>query len=241
MTKHIGIAACSAEGASLCYRTICSEAQSIMGRHWHPEVSLHNHPLGRYMETLEGKGGWHGVAQLMIDSSVRLASMGADFIICPDNTIHQAFDTTAASSPVPWLHIAEVVAGEAKQKGLTKLGVLGTRYLMDGPVYQIKLEALDIAWETPAERDKKEINRIIFEELVNGSFNENSRQYMQEVIDVLKRRGCDGVILGCTEIPLLIEQQDSVLPVLDSTRLLAKAALLTAMKKGSLSKLDKRK
>jgi aspartate racemase len=236
MTKHIGIAACSAEGAALCYRTICSEAQSIMGRHWHPEVSLHNHPLGKYIETLEGKGGWQGVAQLMIDSSVRLASMGADFIICPDNTIHQAFDTTVASSPVPWLHIAEVVAREAQTKNLKKLGVLGTRYLMDGPVYQLKLEAVEIGWETPSESDKKEINRIIFEELVNGKFNDNSRRFLQEVIDVLKQRGCDGVILGCTEIPLLIEQHDSTLPVLDSTRLLARAALITAMQKNKVRK-----
>jgi aspartate racemase len=112
---------------------------------------------------------------------------------------------------------------------------------MEGPVYPLKLEAIDIASETPSESDKKEINRIIFEELVNGKFNETSRQFMREVIDVLKRRGCDGVILGCTEIPLLIEQQDSVLPVLDSTRLLARAALLTAMQKGSLSKIKKRK
>lgn len=231
MTKHIGIAACSAEGAALCYRTICAEAQSIMGRHWHPEVSLHNHPLGRYMEVLEGKGGWQGVGQLMVDSAVRLASMGADFIICPDNTIHQAFDSAVAGSPVPWLHIAEVVAKEAQIKKMRKVGVLGTRYLMDGPVYQLKLEALEIGWETPSESDKKEINRIIFDELVNGKFNDGSRRFFQEVIDVLKQRGCDGVVLGCTEIPLLIEQHDSTLPVLDSTRLLARAALITAMQK----------
>ncbi len=236
MTKHIGIAACSAEGAALCYRTICSEAQTIMGRHWHPEVSLHNHPMGRYLETLEGKGGWQGVADLMIDSSIRLASMGADFVICPDNTVHQAYDLVARASPVPWLNIAEVVAGEAQLKGLQKLGVLGTRYLMEGPVYQVKLEALDIAWETPTDSDKKEINRIIFEELVHGKMKDSSRHYFQEVITVLKRRGCDGVILGCTEIPLLIEQQDSVLPVLDSTRLLARSALFTAMQKKPVKK-----
>lgn len=230
MTKHIGIAACSAEGAALCYRTICSEAQSTMGRHWHPEVSLHTHPLGRYLEILEGKDGWQGVAQLMSDSSVRLANMGADFIICPDNTIHQAFDLATATSPLPWLHIAEVVAAEAKRKGLTKLGVLGTRYLMEGPVYQTKLEIMGITSKTPSDRDRNEINRIIFDELVNGNFNDTSRQFMQEVIDGLKRSGCDGVILGCTEIPLLIEQKDSALPVLDSTRLLAQAALLTATK-----------
>jgi aspartate racemase len=139
---------------------------------------------------------------------------------------------------VPWLHIAGV-ATEAKQKGLTKLGIFGTRYLIEGPVYpqarSYRHCLRDISGAT------KEINRIIFEELVNGKFNETSRQFMQEVIDVLKRRGCDGVILGCTEIPLLIEQQDSVLPVLDSTRLLARAALLTAMQKGSLSKIKKRK
>ncbi|MDP3507333.1 MAG: amino acid racemase [Candidatus Melainabacteria bacterium] len=230
MTKHIGIAACSAEGAALCYRTICSEAQSIMGRHWHPEVSLHTHPLGRYLEALEGKDGWQGVAQLISDSSVRLANMGADFIICPDNTIHQAFDLATATSPLPWLHIAEVVAAEAKRKGLTKLGVLGTRYLMEGPVYQTKLETVGITSKTPSDSDRNEINRIIFDELVNGIFNDTSRQFMQEVIDGLKRSGCDGVILGCTEIPLLIEQKDSALPVLDSTRLLAEAALLTATK-----------
>ncbi|MBK8222357.1 MAG: amino acid racemase [Candidatus Obscuribacter sp.] len=223
--KHIGIAACSAEGAALCYRTICQEAQAVMGKHAHPQISLHNHCLESYMFQLEGKGGWSGVAELMLDSAERLKKSGADFVICPDNTIHQCFDLVQKRSPLKWLHIAQVVGVEAKANHFTKLGILGTGYLMDGPVYPLELAKLDIAFETPDETDKREINRIIFDELVSGIFLDQSRIYIQDVISALRRRGCDGVILGCTELPLIIEQQDSVLPILDSTRLLARKAL----------------
>lgn len=231
--KHIGIVACSAEGAALCYRTICLEAQNVMGRHSHPEVTMHTHSLAHYLHVLEGKGGWSGVADLMLDSSEKLARAGADFLISPDNTIHQCFDLVASRSPLPWLHIAQVVGLEAKTCHFRKVGVLGTGYLMDGPVYPVELAKLDIAWETPDDIDKSEINRIILEELTVGVLSDQSRGYIQDVISVLKRRGCDAIILGCTELPLLIEQQDSVLPLLDSTRLLARRAIRQAFVKSA--------
>jgi len=230
MTKHIGIVACSAEGAALCYRTICTEAPRLMGRYAHPEVTMHTHSLADYMRAIEAKD-WEGVAGLMISSAKKVASVGAEFAICPDNTIHQAFDLAVKQSPIPWLHIAEVVAEEAKRHGYQYLGVLGTRYLMEGPVYPGKLSAAGIRHRIPEKADRERINEIIFDELVAGIFTAASRIYFSKVINKLKKEGCDAVVLGCTEIPLLITQKESSLPVLDSTRLLARAALRKAISK----------
>lgn len=232
MSKHIGIVACSAEGAALCYRTICQEAQELMGKHAHPEISLHNHCLEKYMVQIDNPNqekGWAGVADLMLDSAEKLKRMGSDFLICPDNTIHQCLDLVIERSPLPWLSIAQAVAGQAKAAKYKKLGVLGTRYLMNGPVYPQELVKLDIAWETPSQTDKEEVNRIIFDELVNGNILGTSRSYLQDLISSLANRGCDAVILGCTELPLIIEKQDSPLPILDSTRILARQALQRAI------------
>jgi aspartate racemase len=224
MPKHIGIVACSAEGAALYYRTLCAEAPALMGEHMHPEVSMHTHPLADYMVHIRA-GNWKDVAELMLSSARKLASIGAELAICPDNTIHQAFDLMAQESPIPWLHIAEEVAREAKRNGFQRLGITGTKYLMTGPVYPEALEKLGIHPEIPGEEDREGIDRIIFTELVNGVFEETSRLYFNEVIRGLEVRGCDAVVLGCTEIPLLIDPEDCPLPVLDSTRILARAAL----------------
>jgi aspartate racemase len=225
--KHIGIVACSAEGAALCYRTICVEGESILGTHRHPEVSMHTYSLAEYMEPIY-KDNWQGVADLMISSAKKLASIGADFLICPDNTLHQAFELVQKDTPRPWLHIAEEVGREAARNGFKKLGILGTKYLMEGPVYPSRLKTFGIESITPAEEQRNEINSVIFGELVKSKFLDGSRHYFSEVIQQLKKEGCDGVVLGCTEIPLLIAQEDSELPVLDSTRLLARAALKKA-------------
>ena len=211
MTKHIGIVACSAEGAALCYRTICTEGPN----------------LADYMRYIEA-GDWENVASLMLASVARVAKVGADFAICPDNTCHQAFDLVVAKSPIPWLHIAEEVAAEAKRRNHKCLGVLGTRSLMEGPVYTTKLAAVGIEHRIPELEDRERINDIIFDELVCGRFTSESRVYFGEVISQLKGQGCDAVVLGCTEIPLLVTQESSPLPVLDSTRLLARAALRKA-------------
>jgi aspartate racemase len=227
MPEHIGIVACSAEGAALCYRTICQEGQDRMGRYEHPEVSMHTYSLGRYMRCIRA-GDWEGVAGLMISSAEKLTAAGADFFICPDNTIHQALDLVVPQTARPWLHIAEEVAAEARRQGRRRLGLLGTRYLMEGPVYAEKLSELYVEQIVPDAEQRRRIDEIIFSELVQGRFTDASRSYFQEVIGELKNRGCDAVVLGCTEIPLLIAADDSPLPILDSTRLLARAALRRA-------------
>lgn len=230
MAKHIGIVACSAEGAALCYRTICTEAASAMGKHSHPETTMHTYPLSEYLVHIRA-GEWEKVGELMIRSARIVAEAGADFVICPDNTIHQAFELAVSQSPIPWLHIAEVVAEEARQKGFTRLGILGTKYLMTGPVYPNVLKKLGISYQIPPKQQREQIDNIIFGELVNGVFSEKSRLYFNEVMQDFKQTGCDGAILGCTEIPLIVEPNDCPLPTLDSTRLLAEAALRKALAK----------
>ncbi|MDW8039044.1 MAG: amino acid racemase [Thermoguttaceae bacterium] len=229
MPKHIGIVACSAEGAALCYRTLCQEAPAFLGEHRHPEVSMHTYPLAKYMEHIRSSD-WQGVAALMLSSVRKLATIGAQLAICPDNTIHQAFPLVIEASPIPWLHIAEVVAQEAKLRGFQRLAILGTKYLMTGPVYPSVLERYGIGWRIPEPADREEIDRIIFSELVNGIFLEKSRSYFNTVIQKMKDGGCDAAALACTEIPLIVDPADCPLPTLDSTRLLAKAALKEALK-----------
>ena len=229
MTKHVGIVACSAEGAALCYRTLCAEAPALMGEHMHPEVSMHTHALGEYMVHIRS-GDWQQVARLMLSSARKLADIGADFAICPDNTIHEAFAFVTAESSIAWLHIAEAVAQEARDNGFRKLAITGTKYLMTGPVYPETLHKFGMTWEIPDEDDREKIDTIIFKELVNGVFQEASRSYFNSVIQKLKDRGCDAVIMGCTEIPLLLDPRDCPLPTLDSTRLLARAALQEALR-----------
>jgi len=225
--KHIGIVAVSAEGAALCYRTICAEGAAMLGPHAHPEITMHTYPLREYMRHLDA-GRWPDAARLLLSSGRKLAEAGAELLICPDNTLHQALDLVRAESAVPWLHIAEEVAAIAQARGYRCLGILGTRYLMEGPVYRSKLAAKGIRHEIPDDDVRGRINDIIFDELVAGRFEDRARQYFQRTIRALGERGCDAVVLGCTEIPLLISEADSPLPALDSTRILARAALREA-------------
>jgi aspartate racemase len=223
-TLHIGIVACSAEGAALCYRTICAEGAELLGEHAHPEISLHSPPFARYSACMY-RNDWHGVAELMLDSANRLARAGADFLICPDNTIHQALPLMESRSPLPWMHIAEIVADEASARGFRRVGLTGTRWLVESDVYPEKLSAVGIDYLRPAPEQREEIDRIIMQELVYGNFRAPSVAYFERVIGDLKDRGCDAVVLGCTEIPLIVSDANSSLPTLDSTRLLARAAL----------------
>ncbi len=223
-TQHIGIVACSAEGASLCYRTICIEGAQYLGPHGHPEVSMHTFPLSEHMRFIEA-GDMQGLGELMLASARKLASMGADFLICPDNTDHQAMPWVLPRSPRPWLHIAEVVADEAARRGYRRLGLTGTQWLVESEVYSGVLGARGLECIRPNEADRRECSRIIMEELVYGQFKPGSVAYFRQVIDRLKAAGAEAVILGCTEIPLIIDDSNSALPTLDSTRLLARAAL----------------
>jgi aspartate racemase len=228
VTQHIGIVAGSAEGAALCYRTICLEAPAVMGEHNHPEITMNSMPMAEQMPYIRA-GDWEGVAGPLLESARKVARAGADFAICPDNTYHQAFEYLVPRSPIPWLHIAEAVGEEAQRLGFKRLGILGTKYLAEGPVYPATLKTFGIEREIPEAADRERINDIIFKELVNGLFPETSRLYFNEVTGKLKERGCDAVVLGCTEIPLIVRPDDCPLPTLDSTRLLARAALRRAL------------
>ncbi len=228
MPQHIGVVGCSAEGAALCYRTICAEGVPLLGPHAHPEVSMHTHSLADYVKCLDS-GDWSGVAELMLSSANKLAAAGADFLICPDNTIHQAMALLAPRSPLPWLHIAEVVALEAAQRGFQRIGITGTRWLVDSDVYPDQLGARGLASMRPNADERAEINRIIMDELVRGVFKPEAVAYFQKVMARMMGEGCDAVVLGCTEIPLIMNDANSPLPTLDSTRLLARAALRRAV------------
>ena len=228
MPQHIGIVGCSAEGAALCYKTICAEGAALLGPHAHPEVSLHTHSLADYVDCLE-RGDWPGVGELMLSSAHKLAAAGADFLICPDNTIHQALPHVDPRSPRPWLHIASVVAQEAAGRGFKRLGLTGTRWLVESEVYPEKLTARGLIYLRPNTFDRDEIQRIIMDELVCGIFKPEAVASFQQVIQRMKDQGCDAVVLGCTEIPLIMNDANSPLPTLDSTRLLARAALRRAV------------
>jgi aspartate racemase len=221
MTQHIGIAACSAEGAALCYRTICVEGAQLLGEHAHPEVSMHTPSLAEYMQRIY-RGDWEGVGEMMLGSARKLEKMGADFLICPDNTLHQALPYVEPRSPLPWLKIADAVMDEAKARGYRRVALTGTKWLMEGPVYPKELVR-------PAPEERGEINRIIMDELVCSVFRPAAVDYFKGVIERMKRAGCDAVVLGCTEIPLILNDANSPLPTLDSTRLLARAALRRAV------------
>jgi aspartate racemase len=189
---------------------------------------MHTPSLGDYTPHLD-RDDWRGVGEVMLDSVHKLAKIGADFVICPDNTIHQGLPYIEARSPLPWLHIAEVVAEEAVRRGFRRLGLTGTRWLVDSDVYPQKLAARGLEFVRPTPAERAQLNHIIMEELVRGIIKPEGVAYHQEVIQRLKQQGCDAVVLGCTEIPLIISDSNSALPTLDSTRLLARAALRRAV------------
>jgi len=229
VAKHIGIVACSAEGAALCYRTICAEGSRRLGPHGHPEVSLHTHSLADYVACLD-RGDIPGVGKLMLSSAMKLQAAGAEFLICPDNTIHQAMGYVMARSPLPWLHIVDIVAAAAAAEGYRRLGLLGTRWLTDGDVYPATLQAHGIACVRPDLAERQCVDEIIMTELVFGVVAPASTAVVERVIARLKdQEGCDAVALACTELPLIISDANSPLPTLDSTRLLARAALAHAL------------
>jgi aspartate racemase len=180
MAKHIGIVAGSAEGAALCYRTIATEAPALMGEHDHPEITMSSVPLAEHMRYVYA-GDWQGLAGVLAESAVKVAQAGAEFAICPDNTYHECFKFLLPLSPIPWIHIADAVGEEAQRLGFNRLGIMGTKYLTEGPVYPEALEKFGIEREIPDETDRTKINDIIFKELVNGVFLEESRVVFYEV------------------------------------------------------------
>ncbi|MEM9494612.1 MAG: amino acid racemase [Pseudomonadota bacterium] len=225
---HLGILAHSAEGAALCFQTFCREGFARLGPHRHPDVTLDCIAMSEAMPAWEA-GDYETVRAIHAESVDRLAAAGADFFVCPDNTSHIALEEAGRAFALPGLNIADVVADDAARRGMTKVGVLGTRFTMDGPVYRRALAERGVGVDVPAPDERADVDRIIFDELVEGTFADLSRARYIEIIEGLKTGGCDGVALVCTEIPLLISQDVSPLPILDSTRLLARAAFDVAV------------
>jgi len=228
--KHLGILAHSAEGAALCFRAFCQAGFEALGAHDHPDVTLDCIAMARSMGAWEA-GDHTSIRRTLAESVTRLARAGADFFVCPDNTAHMALELPGEPLALPGLHIAEVVADAARHDGRRRVGVLGTRYTMEGPIYPRALAARGISHAVPEAAERERLNRIIFDELVMGVFSDSSRAEYVRAIERLAARGCDAVALVCTEIPILIAPADSPLPTLDSTRLLARAALDVAVAK----------
>jgi aspartate racemase len=232
--KHIGIVACSVEGAALCYRAIAQSAERYIGEYNHPKVTMHSIPMADWMPALNA-GDYKAVAEFMLESAKVVAAAGADFAICPDNTVHLSWEHFIQRSPIPWLHIGEVVAAEAERHGWKKAALLGTRFTMTGSMYRDVFRRRSMEALAPSHADQQTIDTVIWTELVRGKFPESSRLRYNEVIQRLKDQGCDCAILGCTEIPLLVRADDCPLPTLDSTRLLAEAAVTYAIGAGERS------
>ncbi len=226
--KHIGILAHSFEGAALCYRTMCLEGVRRLGPHKHPEITLTGVAMAELLDAWEANDLPALRAAFMRDAE-KLAAAGAEFFVCPDNTAHIALESSGDPFPIPCLHIGETVADEARRRGYRKVGILGTKWTMTGPVYPGALGRLGIAWAIPEDADRKVVDDIIFDELCLGIFTDESRDAYVRIIAKLADQGCDSVALVCTEIPLLIGADISPLPILDSTRLLATAAVEVAV------------
>jgi aspartate racemase len=226
--KHIGILAHSFEGAALCYRTMCLEGVARLGPHRHPEITLTGVGMADLLPAWDSND-LPGLRAAFVKDADKLAAAGCDFFVCPDNTAHIALESPGDPFPISALHIGEVVAGEAERRGFRKVGILGTRFTMNGPVYPGALGRRGIGWAVPDEADRTTVDDIIFEELCLGLFTDESRDAYVRVIEMLKADGCDAVALVCTEIPLLITDDVSSLPTLDSTRLLARAAVRVAI------------
>jgi aspartate racemase len=226
--KHVGVLAHSFEGATLCFRTACLEGVKRLGPHMHPEITMTCSPMALVLEAWE-RGDHEKLRAFFMADAAKLAAAGANFFVCPDNTAHIALESPGGPFPIPALNIGEVVAEQANRDGRAKIGILGTKYTMTGPVYPGALGRRGIAWAVPEGADRKIVDEIIFNELCLGVFTDESRHAYVKIIDKLADEGCDAVALVCTEIPLLVSAEISPLPILDSTRLLAAAAVEVAI------------
>jgi len=226
--RHVGILAHSADGAALCYLEMVRESARHLGEHEHPEITLSILPMGPVLECY-GRGDLESVNAHLLRTASRLAAAGCDFFVCPDNTAHIALDASTVRYPLPGLHICEVVAARARADQRVRVGLLGTRWTMEGPAYPAALARHGLELRTPPETDRALVDQVIFEELCQGVITEGSRSEYVRIIGALGDQGCDAVALSCTEIPLLVTPEVSPLPVLDSTRLLAREAVAVAL------------
>ena len=228
MTKHIGIVGVSPEGAALCYQQLFRHAAVLLEPHMHPVVSVHNIPLAQYVEAVR-RDDWRQVATLMRDSAERLASIGAEFCFTPDNAVQHAVQLAEVSCGLPWLKMTNAVATKIQEDDRKVIGVIGTKYVTSGSAYQTDLGVKGIKLVRPSEKDSEMLDRIIFDELVYGIVREESRALMLDVIQRLGNKGCEGVILGCSEAPLMVTSDTCDLPIYNASDIMAEYAVRHAM------------
>jgi aspartate racemase len=225
---HIGILGHSVPGAALCFQEIARYGEQRLGEHQHPDVTLDCIAMGRSMPAWHS-GDRQAIRAILAESVARLARAGCDFFVCPDNTAHLALDLPGPELELPMLHIAEVVAAEAAARGFRKVGIMGTTWTMTADLYPRALAAHGIDTAVPTEADQRDVQRITFDELVHGVFRDEARDRFVQVASALGDAGCDAVALVCTEHPLLLTADVAPLPTLDSTSLLARAAVEAAL------------
>jgi len=226
--KRIGILAHSAEGAALCFLEAVHAGERRLGAHFHPDIVMDIEAMGASMDDWE-KRDFAPITARFAHAASRLKAAGADFWICPDNTAHMAFEAMRQPLPLPGVHIAQIVADEAARRGYRKIGITGTLWTMEGPVYSAAFTRRGVAFAAPPRPEREAVQAIIFDELVRGTVTDASRAKLAAVVLGLKEQGCDAVVLGCTELPMLLDDTTSPLPTLDSTRLLARAAVDVAL------------
>jgi len=226
--KHIGILGITAEGASLCYQTIVSQSARILGENIHPTITLHTTSFNDILKA-QKDSNWEKVSEICLGSIKVLKNAEADFVIIPANSIHYAYDLMKIKSPIPILSIVDVVLSECLEKKYKKVGILGIGITMSGDLYTKPLEDNDVEAFVPTEENQRILNEIIYKEIVLGIKNEESIRKVVTIIQDLKHQGVEAVILGCTELPLVITEDNSPLPVIDTTTLLAIKAVEKAL------------
>jgi len=227
--KRIGIlGGVSPESTVSYYLRITREYTRRVGDYSYPEILIYSVSFQRFYD-LHEKGAWDEVAYEMISVFRALHAAGAEVGLIAANTLHRVFPEVEAESPIPLIHIVDPTAEAIKEAGLSRVGLLGTRYTMEGEFYRDRLTEHGIEAIVPELEERGELHRIIYEELTRGITREASRAYYRHALEGLVSRGAEGIILGCTEIPLLIKQEDSPVPVFDTATLHADAALDAAL------------
>ncbi len=233
-TRHIGIAAVSPEGAAVFYTQLSRHLSRLLPPNQHPRITIHNEPLSLYIDAIR-KDDWHRVGELLRRSAEALARCGAEFCLSPDNIVQHAAALAESGSPIPWITMTELVAQEVGKDGRRTVGVIGTKMVCSSSTYQTHLGVRGIHMIPPEPAETETLDQIIFGELLYGHIRPESRQAVLGIIGHLQSRGCEAVILACSEAPLLVTPELSSLPVYDAASILAESAVRHSMESAAVA------
>jgi len=227
--KRIGIlGGTSPESTVAYYRCITREYTRRFGDHGYPEILIYSVTFQRFVDWMR-TGDWQALARAVVEGLCSLSDAGAELGLMATNTFHRVFDEVAASVPIPLISILDVVSDRLGELGCRRAALLGTKITMSGSFYPEHLLAHGIETVVPTAAEQDAIDRTIFEELSRGLITQESKASLIATADRLIEGGADAIILGCTELPLLVEQDDLSAPVLNTTKLHADAALEAAI------------